>query len=102
MLSRIPKSILRDTATFAVPGGFDRYQEPTDLICTTCVGWDSSRNFDASNQQKVKQITRDYETASELWANIQAAETIGGKELDFMKQYFPSAVGAWEDMVGRI
>ena len=28
MLSPIPRSILRDTATFSVPAGFDRYQNP--------------------------------------------------------------------------
>ena len=28
MLSPIPRRILRDTATFSVPSGFDRYQNP--------------------------------------------------------------------------
>lgn len=28
MLSPIPRRILRDTATFSVPSGFDRYQKP--------------------------------------------------------------------------
>lgn len=58
--------------------------------------------FDASNQTKVKNITRDYETASELWANIQAAKTTGGDELKFMLKYFPEAVKAWEEITGRI
>ena len=30
MLSPIPRRILRDTLTLTVPGGFDRYQNPTD------------------------------------------------------------------------
>lgn len=30
MLSPIPRRILRDTATFSVPSGFDRYQKPLD------------------------------------------------------------------------
>lgn len=58
--------------------------------------------FDASNQAKVKTITRDYETASELWANIQAAKTIGGDELKYMAKYFPESVKAWEEITGRI
>ena len=58
--------------------------------------------FDASNQTKVKTITRDYETSSELWANITSAETVGGEELDYMKRYFPNAVKAWEKIVGGI
>ena len=58
--------------------------------------------FDASNQAKTKKIARDYDAASELWANIQAAETVGGKELDYMKKYFPNATKTWEDFTGRI
>lgn len=57
--------------------------------------------FDASNQTKVKRIMRDYETASELWANIQSAETVGGETLEYMKKYFPNACGAWEAIAGR-
>ena len=30
MLSPIPRRILRDTLALTVPGGFDRYQNPTD------------------------------------------------------------------------
>jgi hypothetical protein len=58
--------------------------------------------LDASNQAKVKRITRDYETASELWANIQAAKTVGGDELKYMEKYFPEAVKAWETITGRL
>ena len=58
--------------------------------------------FDASNQSKVKKITRDYETASELWANVQAAKTVGGDELKFMQKYFPNAVAAWEQITGGL
>lgn len=45
--------------------------------------------FDASNQTKVKRICRQYETASELWANLIAAETTGGEELECCKEVFP-------------
>lgn len=58
--------------------------------------------FDASNQTKVKTITRDYETASELWANVTAAKTVGGEELDYMSRYFPNAVAAWDKIVGGL
>ena len=58
--------------------------------------------FDASNQAKVKKLTRDYTTASELWANIQAAETVGGDERRLMRQYFPTAVAAWENITGGL
>ena len=58
--------------------------------------------FDASNQAKVKTITRDYETASELWANITSAKTVGGEELKYMEKYFPNAVKAWDSIVGGV
>lgn len=58
--------------------------------------------FDASNQTKVKTITRDYETASELWANISSAKTVGGEELAYMEKYFPNAVNAWDNIVGGV
>ena len=57
--------------------------------------------FDASNQTKVKRIIRDYETASELWANIQAAKTVGGEELRLMEKYFPEACKAFDTIIGR-
>lgn len=60
-----------------------------------------SLGFDASNQTKTKKITRDYDTASELWANIQAAETVGSDTLTYMKKYFPNATQAWETIVAE-
>lgn len=47
--------------------------------------------YDASNQAKVKSIVRDYETASETWANIMSAETCGGLELEYVKKYLPNS-----------
>lgn len=58
--------------------------------------------LDASNQDKTKKLTRDYDTASELWANIQSAETVGGDELKYMKKYFPNAVQVWENLTGSL
>lgn len=50
--------------------------------------------YDASNQTKVKNISRDYETASEMWANIVSAIVCGGEELEYTKQYLPNAYEA--------
>lgn len=58
--------------------------------------------FDASNQTKVKQISRDYETASELWANITSAYTVGGAELEAMKKYMPNSCKIYEEILGRL
>lgn len=60
-----------------------------------------SLGFDASNQAKVKKITRDYETASELWANIASAVTTGGDELESMKKWFPEATEAFLTIIKK-
>lgn len=51
--------------------------------------------YDASNQAKVKSIVRDYETASETWANIMSAETCGGLELEYVKKYLPNSYSSF-------
>ena len=58
--------------------------------------------FDASNQTKAKKIMRDYETASELWANVQSAMTVGGDTLTYMRKYFPESCAAWEKIAGSV
>ena len=58
--------------------------------------------FDASNQAKVKKITRDYETASELWANIASAVTTGGVELESVKKCFPEATEAFLQIIRKV
>lgn len=40
---------------------------------------------------KVKSLIRDFETASEAWANITSAITCGGEELKFIKKYLPNS-----------
>ena len=47
--------------------------------------------LDASNQTKVKVICRQYDAASEMWANIMSAETCGGEELEYVKKYLPNS-----------
>lgn len=47
--------------------------------------------FDASSQAKVKNIVRNYEAASEAWANIMSAETCGGESLEYIKTYLPNS-----------
>lgn len=61
-----------------------------------------SLGFDASNQAKVKKIARQYETSSELWANIASAVTCGGEELESMKTYFPEATQAFLEITGKL
>ena len=58
--------------------------------------------FDASNQAKVKRIARDYETASELWANGVSALTCGGEELDAFETYMPNTISALRKIIGGL
>lgn len=55
--------------------------------------------FDASNQAKVKTICRQYEAASEAWANIMKAEVCGGAELEYVKKYLPNSYKAMLDIL---
>lgn len=50
--------------------------------------------LDASNQAKTKVICRQYETASEAWANIMSAEVCGGESLEYVKKYLPNSYEA--------
>lgn len=50
--------------------------------------------LDASNQTKVKEICRQYEAASEIWANVMSAEVCGGEELEYVKKYLPNCYNA--------
>lgn len=57
--------------------------------------------FDASNQAKVKNLSRVYETASEAWANVSSAVTCGGDELKYVKEYMPKTYEAYMRILGE-
>lgn len=56
-------------------------------------GWGGKRNLglDASSQAKVKALCLIYDAASEAWANIASAVTVGGQELEYVKKYLPNS-----------
>lgn len=58
--------------------------------------------YDASNQAKVKSIVRDYETASETWANIMSAETCVGLELEYVKKYLPNSYSSFLNIMKEL
>lgn len=55
--------------------------------------------LDVSNQAKVKKISRQYDTASELWANMISAETTGGAELESIKEQFPETYATFKELL---
>ena len=57
--------------------------------------------MEASNIDKSKNIFRQYEAASEAFANINEALTVGGAELDAIKKYMPNTLKAYQDIVRK-
>lgn len=55
--------------------------------------------IDASNQMKVQTECRVYESASEMWANIMAAEVNGGESLEYVKKYLPNSYKTMMDIL---
>ena len=54
------------------------------------------------NEKEIKQYMRQFETASELWANINSANACGGAELEKFKEYCPNSYDAYlKIMEGR-
>lgn len=58
--------------------------------------------LDATSQAKVKSLCRNYETASEMWANIISAQTCGGAELAYVKKYLPNSYEALLKIIGKV
>ena len=58
--------------------------------------------FDASNQDKVKRISRDYDTASELWANVSSATMCGGTEKEYFDKYMPNTMATFKEMIRKV
>lgn len=58
--------------------------------------------FDVSNQTKVKTICRQYDAASEAWANIMSAEVTGGEELEYVKKYLPNSYKAMLEILKEV
>lgn len=58
--------------------------------------------LDASNMTKVKNLCRDYETASELWANITSAMTCDSDEMKYFEKYTPNALKAYIEITEEL
>lgn len=58
--------------------------------------------FDASNQAKVRRHCRVYEAASEAWANITAAVTCGGEDLEYVKKYLPNSYRVFMEILEKV
>lgn len=64
-----------------------KIMDKTDRATLTQIYKDLGLNV--KTQRDAKKIARHYDTASELWANMQSAMTVKGEELKVMKKYMP-------------
>ena len=55
--------------------------------------------FDASNQSKVKDLTRLYGATNEIFANVNSAVTNKGSDLEFFELYMPNYVSEYRRMM---
>ena len=60
----------------------------------------TSAGVDVSNQTKLKQACRDYDTASELWANITSAMTCEEEVIKYYEKYTPNSLQAFKELAG--
>ena len=61
-----------------------------------------SDEYGDADEEDARRYMREWETASELWANIQSALTAGGEEEAYMRRYAGNAVEAFLDIIGRV
>lgn len=57
--------------------------------------------MDVTSQEKAKTVFRHYKAASEAFANVNSALTVGGAELDAIKKYMPNTLKAYQDIVRK-
>lgn len=65
------------------------------------IGLDVKGRKKAEREAKTQTESRIYDTASELWANINVAVFAGGEELRLMKKYLPNSYKAFIDIMGK-
>ena len=108
MLSPIPRRILRSTATFSVPGGFDRYQAPlqptTYVVGNVHLQADNSTHKTAQNTEVTLRgvlfIDARYSTPSLDYEALQeAAQAAGGVMTVTIKDRRGSTTGPYTVLV---
>jgi hypothetical protein len=54
------------------------------------------------NLKDTANMARHYAAASEAWANVGGAVTVGGDELKYMEKYMPETVKAYRAIIGKV
>lgn len=58
--------------------------------------------FKVTRKEQVKRIYRQYEAASETWAEIMSAATVNPKSLEWYKKYMPHTYKAFCDIIKAV
>lgn len=58
--------------------------------------------YDVKSLRDTKNMARQYTAASEAWANVSSAVTVGGDELKYMEQYMPETVKIYKEIIGKV
>jgi len=58
--------------------------------------------FTANNRDAVKRIYRQYEAASEIWANITSAATVNDGALKWFQEYMPETYKAYTEIIKEL
>lgn len=58
--------------------------------------------YEVNDERELKQIVRDYETASELWANITSAMTCNENMLKYYEKYTPNSLQAFKELTEEL
>ena len=58
--------------------------------------------FKVTRKEQVKRIYRQYEAASETWAEIMSAATVNPKSLEWFKKYMPHTYKAFCDIIKAV
>lgn len=59
----------------------------------------NSIGIEVKNADELRKVMRDYESASELWAHLNATYAYGGENYEMMNKYCPNAMKAFRKMM---
>lgn len=66
---------------------------------TEAADYYNSVGIEVKNDEDLKRVMRDYDTASELWAHLNATYAYGGENYEIMNKYCPNAMKTFRKMM---
>lgn len=66
---------------------------------TEAADYYNSIGFEVKDEKDLKHLMRDYDTAAELWAHLNATYAYGGENYEIMNKYCPNAMKTFRKMM---